>query len=224
MRHPVREILGQKKSQRVRRGVARRLIVEASVARGVAIGENRPQTGQNIIVIDILAVDGVVTAVIRVILAGLQAVRDFAGCRDPVGGRLEIDPDAAGVVGLEVRVHGGAGYDRRVRKGGQRKCCAEHERNAEQHSDASAPFDFENGQSASFKDGLGKREISGRHHLLSPADCPLLWRSCGRGNRDTRRTCRTGPCGTVGASGSFGTPGTARLCRCRSGRRRASRA
>ena len=35
-----------------------------------------------------------------------------------------------------------------------------------------------------------RKEISERHHLLSPADCPFLWRSCGQENRDTRQTCK----------------------------------
>ena len=68
-----------------------------------------------------------------------------------------------------------------------------------------------------FRVVLGK-VINGRPHLLSPADCPCRWRSCGLGCRDTRRTCSTDPCGTVCGSGSSGTPETGRPHRCHSGR------
>ena len=110
------------------------------------MNKDRPKTSQNIIVINRFSLYGGIGGVVRIVLTGLQAVGDLSvGC--PVGGRLEIDPGSAGVVGLEVRIHGAGGNDRRVRIGGQRKCCAEHEHIAEQHSNASAPFGFENWQS-----------------------------------------------------------------------------
>ena len=107
------------------------------------MGENCLEAGQNILVVHVLAVDGGVGCVIRVFFAGLQAVSHLT-IRSSMSGCLEIDPCAAGVVGLKIRIHGGCGNDRRVRIGGQGKGCAEHEHNAEQHSDASAPFGFEN--------------------------------------------------------------------------------
>ena len=67
---------------------------------------------------------------------------------------------------------------------------------------------------------LGK-VISGWPHLLSPADCPCRWRSCGLECRDTRHTCSTDPCGTACDSDSSGTPEMGRPRRCRSGRYRA---
>ena len=81
-----------------------------------------------------------VAAVIRAVLARLQAVGHFARLRDPVGRRHHVYPLAAAAEGLEVRIHGAAGHYGVICKGRERKCCAEDEHSAEQHSDASAPF------------------------------------------------------------------------------------
>ena len=121
------------------------LIVETSAVRRVTVGEDCPQADQHIVIVDFFAVDGVIAAVIRVILARLEAVGHLAGRRDPVGGRLEIDPGSAGVVGLKVRIHGAGSDDRRIRVGFMGED-AENEDDAEDHAKASAPEKFCLGQ------------------------------------------------------------------------------
>ena len=123
------------------------------------MGENCLEAGQDILVVHILAFNRGVGCVIRVFFAGLQAVGHLT-IRSSMSGCLEIDPCAAGVVGLEIRIHGGCGNDRRVRIGGQGKGCAEHEHNAGQHSDASAPFGFENWQSPPVNSFWGKERLA----------------------------------------------------------------
>ena len=66
------------------------------------MGQDRTQTREYIIVVDQLAVYTGVGGVIRIILAGLEAVRHFAGTCDPVCRSLQIDPGSGSVVGLKV--------------------------------------------------------------------------------------------------------------------------
>ena len=119
LRHTVAVVFCQPEADRVCCRVTGCLIIEAAAVRRVTVGEDCPQAGQHIVVVDFFTVDGVITAVIRVILAGLEAIGHLAGRRDPVGGRLEIDPGSAGVVGLEIRIHRAGSDDRCIRV-----CCA----------------------------------------------------------------------------------------------------
>ena len=145
LRHTVAVVFRQPEADRVCRRVAGSLIVEAAAVRRVTVGEDRPQAGQHIVVVDFFAVDGVVAAVIRVIFAGLEAVGHLASRRDPVCGSLEIDPGSAGVVGLKVRIHGAGSDDRRIRVGFMGED-AENEDDAEDHAKTSAPEKFCLGQ------------------------------------------------------------------------------
>ena len=99
--HPVRVVLRKEKSYGVRCRVSGFQIRKAAVICGVAVGENRLEAGQNILVVHILAVDGGVGCVIRVVFAGLQAVGHLT-VRSCVSGCLEIDPDTGRVVRLEI--------------------------------------------------------------------------------------------------------------------------
>ena len=111
LRHPVRVVLREEKPDRVGRRVSRRLIVKAAIVHRVPMNKDCPKASQNIIVINRFSLHGGIGSIIRIVLAGLQAVGDLSvGC--PVGGGLEIDPSSAGVVGLEVRIHGAGGNDR----------------------------------------------------------------------------------------------------------------
>ena len=78
--------------------------------------QNGLQAGQNTVIVDLFAIDGVVACDVRVILGGLQAVGDLTGSGDPVGGGLEIRPGTGAGVGLKIRGHGRRADERRVRK------------------------------------------------------------------------------------------------------------
>ena len=116
LRHAVAVILCQPEADGVGRGIARFLIREAHGRGRIAVIQNGLQAGQDTGIVDLLAVDGVVTRVIRVILRGLQAVGNLAGSGDPVGGGLEVRPGTGAGIGLKIRGHGRGADERRVRK------------------------------------------------------------------------------------------------------------
>ena len=93
---------GQPESDGIGGRVSRRLVAEAAVIGGIAVGQDRTQTREHIIVVDQLAVYTGVGGVIRIVLAGLETVRYLAGTRDPVCRGLQIDPGPGSVVGLKV--------------------------------------------------------------------------------------------------------------------------
>ena len=102
LRNPVRVAFGQPESDSVSGRISRGLVTEAAVIGGIAMGQDRTQTREHIIVVDQLTVYAGVGGVIRIVLAGLETVRHFAGTRDPVCGSLQIDPSPGSVVGLKV--------------------------------------------------------------------------------------------------------------------------
>ena len=114
--HTVAAVFRQPEADGVRRSIACFLIREAHGRGGIAVVQNSLQAGQDTGIVDLLAVDGVVACVVRVILGGLQAVGDLTGSGDPVGGGLKVRPGTGAGIGLKIRGHGRGADERRVRK------------------------------------------------------------------------------------------------------------
>ena len=168
--HPVAVVFRTPEADRIGRGIPGLLIGKAARRDRVAVFEDRIQADQGIPIVIVRAVDRVIAAVIRAVFARLQAVSHFAGFCDPVRGSGNVDPFPGGGKGLEIRIHGAGGHDGVVRKGRDRKCCAENEDHAEQYSGAPAHLFLAKGIIPPFFAVFGKKLRW--HHLLSPADCP----------------------------------------------------
>ena len=111
--------------------------------------QDRLQAVEDIIAVILIALDGIVAAVVGIVLGGLEAVGDFARVRDPVRGCLEIRPGTGAGIGLKVRGHGCGADDRGICRRCQRQQ-AENEEGAEEHTQPPAPHGFGSCHRASY--------------------------------------------------------------------------
>ena len=100
--------------------------------------QDRLQAVEDIIAVILIALDGIVAAVVGIVLGGLETVGDFARVRDPVRGCLEIRPGTSAGIGLKVRGHGRGADERGIgrRRSGHQ---AEDENGAEDQRKAPTP-------------------------------------------------------------------------------------
>ena len=91
-----------------------RHVIAKAIVRYRTVIQDRLQAVEDIIAVILIDLNGIVAAVVGIVLGGLEAVGDFARVRDPVRGGLEIRPGTGAGIGLKVRGHGRGADERGI--------------------------------------------------------------------------------------------------------------